>query len=236
MPGTCTSGSCQWNRQQKVNLHQATEQNSRRVLFYVYQIVTSMPTATRSIPDEADRQSTQTVPSTLAAQLAPRLSSQGSQAHHLTRETFYQLRQELIGSKYSKTRLDDSVTDVAKLVYIVLKAGLETSTEREYLNNDNFEGQVFDCLDIIVTAVGKAPQSLTEIPDPDIVAEGAHAPLYVWLVIQLIRLLGICDNDKIKKKVSGTFTSIICTQYKHIRIWNDSHSIQGFLRACINGL
>lgn len=45
--------------------------------------------------------------SILAAQLAPRLSSQGDQKHHLTRETFAQLRECGFLYTYSSRRYSD---------------------------------------------------------------------------------------------------------------------------------
>lgn len=172
--------------------------------------------------------------SMLAAQLAPRLSSEGEQTHHLTRETFAQLRQELAGGIYSQLRLDDSVTDVNKLICIVLKAGLEPSLSvDEGPCDDSLERQTIDCLEIIQMAVEKAPQVLVEISDPGLLGVDIHAPLFTWLILRLIDLLGNWNNEAIEAKIVSTFSSI---SYPQLRPWLSCQPVFAFLRACTMGL
>lgn len=174
--------------------------------------------------------------SILAAQLAPCLSFE-EQAHHLTRETFAQLRQELAGGIYSQLRLDDNVTDVNKLICIILKAGLEpTLPEDESSRDDGLERQVLDCLDIIQMAVEKAPPVLIEISDPGLLGVDIYAPLFAWLVLRLVDLLGNCDNEVIQAKIISTFSTIVYPQLKPARPWLSCHSAPAFLRACTTGL
>ncbi|KAL2832369.1 hypothetical protein BDW59DRAFT_104134 [Aspergillus cavernicola] len=180
----------------------------------------------------ADWTSAEPVPSTLAAQLAPRLSSQGTQVHNLNREAFSQLRQELVEGKYSELCLDDSATDVSRLICIVLKAGLEPCTKDERHDNEDLNGQLSDCLDIIQTTVEKAPQTLMEVPDPEILGEKAYAPLYAWLVVRLLHLFCARSNGGFDEKTNGIFSTIIRAQYKHTRLWSTCHAIPTFLRAC----
>ncbi|KAL4923269.1 protein kinase MEC1 [Aspergillus undulatus] len=180
----------------------------------------------------ADWASAERAPSTLAAQLAPRLSSQGSQVHHLTREAFAQLRQELVEGRYSQLSLVDSATDVTRLICIVLKAGLEPCMKNEKQDNGDLNGQLSDCLDIIQTTIVKAPQTLTEVPDPEILGEKAYAPLYIWLAVRLLH----CYEHKTLgvEKLTGIFSAAIRSQYEHTRLWTSSHVVPTFLRACIN--
>ncbi|CBF79340.1 protein kinase MEC1 [Aspergillus nidulans FGSC A4] len=181
----------------------------------------------------SDWASVEPVSSTLAAQLAPRLSSQGSQIHHLTKEAFAQLRQELLEGKFSHLSLDDSATDVSRLVCIVLKAGLEPCMNDEKPDEADLNGQLLDCLDIIKTAVSKAPHTLTKVPDPEILGEKACAPLYVWLAVRLLHLSSVRCNEIVKEKITGIFSIIVCAQYKHTRLWSTCHVIPTFLRACV---
>ncbi|EAA61621.1 hypothetical protein AN6975.2 [Aspergillus nidulans FGSC A4] len=157
----------------------------------------------------SDWASVEPVSSTLAAQLAPRLSSQGSQIHHLTKEAFAQLRQELLEGKFSHLSLDDSATDVSRLVCIVLKAGLEPCMNDEKPDEADLNGQLLDCLDIIKTAVSKAPHTLTKVPDPEILGEKACAPLYVWLAVRLLHLSSVRCNEIVKEKITGIFSIIV---------------------------
>ncbi|CEL02446.1 Putative UVSB [Source:UniProtKB/TrEMBL;Acc:Q9UV56] [Aspergillus calidoustus] len=175
-------------------------------------------------------------PSTLAAQLAPRLSSQGSQVHNLTREAFAQLRQELVDGRYSELRLDDSATDVSRLICIVLKAGLEPSSKEERSDTRDLNGQLLDCLDIIQTTVEKVPQTLVEVPDPEILGEKAYAPLYAWLVIRLLHLFCARSDGVADEKITSIVSTIAQAQYKHTRLWTSCHAIPTFLRACAAGL
>ncbi|KAB8231016.1 protein kinase MEC1 [Aspergillus alliaceus] len=166
---------------------------------------------------------------TLAAQLAPRLPSQGNQAHDLSKETFSLLRRELAGGKHSHLHFDDKITDTSKLICIVLKAGLEPCTKDPKPDSHD---QILDCLDIILVAIEKAPQTLTESPDPDVLGESTHAPLYAWLVVRLLQLLGVWNSEDISGKTSSIFLSIICVQNRHSRLWPSCHSTAGLLRAC----
>ncbi|OQD80500.1 hypothetical protein PENANT_c035G04418 [Penicillium antarcticum] len=131
--------------------------------------------------------------SILAAHFAPRLASQGHDAQ-LTRETFSQLRQELLGEVHNQLRVDEDVTDVNKLICIVLKAGLDISPKSNS-PEQSLEGQVLDCLDIIQASIEKAPQALWAPSDPLILGEDVHAPLFSWLIIRLIRLANIWTSE-----------------------------------------
>lgn len=171
-------------------------------------------------------------PTTLAAQLAPRLPSQGNQTHSLSKETFSLLRQELAGGKHNQLRFNDKVTDISKLICIVLKAGLEPCIKDP---NPDSQGQVLDCLDIVLVSIDKAPQTLTEYPDPAVLGESTYAPLYAWLVVRLLQLLGIWNNEVISSKAGSILTSIVRAQNRHSRLWPSCHSTAGLLRACTTG-
>ncbi|TQB68311.1 serine/threonine-protein kinase M1 [Monascus purpureus] len=152
----------------------------------------------------AEQKHAEPASSFFAVHLAPHIASQGSQAHHLTRETFSQLRQELLGGRYRQLRLDDSVTDVNKLVCVVLKAGLEPNWKEDGLNRKDFKSQITDCLDIIQAAVEKAPQCLTEFADPEILGKGIRAPLFAWLVLRLIDLFNAWNcEDQVRDAHTG---------------------------------
>lgn len=174
--------------------------------------------------------------SSLAAQLAPRLSSQGDQAQHLTREAFSQLRHELVGGRYSQLQFDDSVGDASKLICIVLKAGLEPASHDGKRSKEDLEGQILDCLDIIQAAVDKAPQALTQTSDSEILGEGIHAPLFAWLIVRLLGLGSGGDSEKIEDAVYDTLSKVLHTQSKRGQSRLPSQPIMAFLQACAAGL
>lgn len=173
--------------------------------------------------------------SILAAHFAPRLASQRRETHRLSRETFSQLRQELLGERHSQLRVDDGITDVNKLVCIVLKAGLEASPSGSASEEDR-EGQVLDCLDIIQASIEKVPQVLWDISDPLILGDEVQAPLFAWLILQLIRLTCIWHSETVQDRILLVLTSIACFQYKQVRSSASCYGISAFLRACITGL
>ncbi|KAJ5300562.1 uncharacterized protein N7443_005564 [Penicillium atrosanguineum] len=174
--------------------------------------------------------------SILAAHFAPRLASQGHEAQQrLSRDTFSQLRQELLGEKHSQMRVDEGITDINKLVCIVLQAGLEASPTSS-ASEEDLEGQVFDCLDIIQASIEKAPQALWDISDPLILGEEVQAPLFAWLILRLIRLACIWQSEAIQDKIRLVFTSIACLQYKQALSSPSLNGISIFLRICTSDI
>jgi serine/threonine-protein kinase ATR len=177
--------------------------------------------------------------SLLAAHFAPRLTSHGHDAQRLSRETFSQLRQELLGDRQSQIRADEGITDINKLICIVLKAGLEVSPNSNSNSNnpedEDLEGQILDCLDIIQASIEKAPQVLWDISDPLILGEDVHAPLFAWLILRLIRLASIWQSESVQHRIQQVFMEISCLQYKQVRSSASCYSILAFLRACISG-
>jgi serine/threonine-protein kinase ATR len=172
--------------------------------------------------------------SILAAHFAPRLASQGHDAH-LTRETFSQLRQELLGEVHNQLRVDEDVTDVNKLICIVLKAGLDISPKSSS-PEQNLEGQVLDCLDIIQASIEKAPQALWEPSDPLILGEDTHAPLFSWLILRLIRLANTWTSETVRDKIQLIWSSLAYCNQRQARSLPASYAVAAFLRTCTSGL
>lgn len=188
----------------------------------------------RGLRPENAQQPMEPASSILAAHFAP-LASQGHDAHRLPRETFSQLRQELLGERQSQSRVDEGITDINKLICIVLKAGLEVNPSNITLAND-LQGQILDCLDIIQAGIEKAPQVLLESSDPLILGGEAPAPLYAWLIIRLIRLISLWTSKDIQERTHLILGAIINAQPKQARSSPSSYGIAAFLRACISGL
>jgi serine/threonine-protein kinase ATR len=172
--------------------------------------------------------------SILATHLVPRLATQGHESN-LSRETFAQLRQELLGETYNQLRVDEDVTDVNKLICIVLKAGLEISPNGDTPESD-VEGQVLDCLDIVRASIEKAPQALWEPSDPLILAEDVHAPLFAWLILRLIPIANNWTSEKVREKIQLIWASLAYIQFRQTRSLPASYAVSAFLRACTSGL
>ena len=189
----------------------------------------------RSLYAAARQENTEPVSSILTTHFAPHLAYQGSQTHRVTRETFSQLQQELLGGRYSQPRLHSNITDVNKLVSIVLNAGLEPGFEENSPSKEGFKDQVLDCLDIIQSVIEKVPQSLSELSNPEPLREGVHAPLYAWLVLRLIGLCGAWDSEDVRIKASDVFSSMAYCQLKQFRPWPRFFSIPALLQICTSG-
>lgn len=172
--------------------------------------------------------------SILATHFAPRLATQGHEPQRLSREAFSQLRQELLGEKYTHFRMDEGITDINKLICIILKAGLEVSPTSSGTEED-LEGQVLDCLEIIQVSIDKAPQALWDVSDPLILSENVQAPLFSWLILRLIRLACMWHVEAVQDRVHSILTSMACLQYKQVRSSPSCYGISAFLRSCVLG-
>lgn len=174
--------------------------------------------------------------SILAAHLAPHLSPGPNQRHAISRETFSQLRQEILSQdEGGQSNLEDNITDVHNLICVVIKAGLQPSFKSRVLGGE-MQGQILDCLDIIRLAVHRSPQVLHEISDPEILGKkDIHAPLFAWLIHELFSLLFVWDQCSIKDKIYSLLSTIYVSQFKGPRLWHSSRSVHTLIQACIDG-
>ena len=113
-------------------------------------------------------------------------------------------------------------------------AGLEASPTSS-ASEEDLEGQVLDCLDIIQASIEKAPQALWDISDPLILGEEVQAPLFAWLILRLIRLACNWQSEAIQDRIRLVFTSIACLQYKQAFSSPSFNGISVFLRECTSG-
>ncbi|GLA55219.1 serine/threonine-protein kinase M1 [Aspergillus niger] len=185
------------------------------------------------IPGIADWNPAEPVSSTLAANLVPHLSSQGDGTPGLTKEAFSQLRHELLEGKYSHLQLNDSITDVKKLICIVLKAGLEPCIRDD---RSELQGQLLDCLDIVQNAVDKAPLALLEMPEPELLGKDAAAPLYSCLVVWLVHLFSTWDSEPVEDSIGGILASIFNAPHNNTRLWSSFVGITALIQACTTEL
>ncbi|PGH17548.1 hypothetical protein AJ79_01148 [Helicocarpus griseus UAMH5409] len=174
--------------------------------------------------------------SILAAHLVPHLSPGPNQRHAISRETFSQLRQEILGQdEGGQSNLEDNITDVHNLICVVIKAGLQPSFKPR-VSGEEMEGQVLDCLDIIRLAVQRSPQVLYEISDPEILGKkDIHAPLFAWLIHELFSLLFTWSQGSIHDKVYSLLSTICVSQFKGPQLWHSSRSVHMLVQACIGG-
>lgn len=179
--------------------------------------------------------------SLIITRLAPHLSQHPNYDQSLGRETFSQLRQEILRhDEDGPVNLDENLTDVHNLICVVIKAGLEPTCRVPNTHSLSQRGeilaQISDCLDIVRLAIQKAPHVLHEISNPEILGKGAtQAPLYAWLIPQLLSLLFSWDEASVQEKVCKALSTVCAAQFRALRVWHSARAIPMFLRACIEG-
>ena len=173
------------------------------------------------------------VSSTFTAHLVPHFSSQGDGSLGLTKEAFSHLRYELLEGKCSHLPLNNNISEVTRLICIVLKASLEPCVRDD---KSELQDQLLDCLDIVQTAVDKAPLALLEVPDPEILGKDKSIPLHSWLILWLVHLFATWDSDSIEVKIDGIISSIAGASHKYISLWPSFLGVATFLQACTTGL
>ncbi|KAF3481011.1 kinase rad3 [Arthroderma uncinatum] len=175
--------------------------------------------------------------SLIPTNLAPHLAPGTDREHGIDRETFSQLRREILGqSENGQTNLDNNVHDIYNLIYVVVKAGLEPSLKPQNVraSGEDLIGQTLDCLDIIRLAIQRAPVVLHENSKPEILGKTIpESPLFVWLLSPLLSLLCSWDERSIQDKVCQVVSMIYSAQFKIIQLCYSAKSISRFLQACI---
>ena len=118
--------------------------------------------------------------------------------------------------------------DIMDIVTIVLNGDLEPGFQKDDRREESFKGQVLDCLDIIRAAI--------ETSDPEILRDGAYAPLYARLIVRLIGLCGAWDSEDVRNRACGVLSSMAYCQLKQFRPWPRSPLIPAFLQTCAAGI
>ena len=169
--------------------------------------------------------------SALAAQLVNHLTD--GKRHHRTQddETFRQLLREVLAAESGQiVRTEPLLTDSGvdyKLIYVVVKAGLE---------NPKWDSrQATDSLTAIDFTIKRNPEVLFVAPQfqgPDPQPVG---PLYLWLVPKLLALTGFLQDNEIIAGVLRVFTTLlVCERKTHVRRVN-LRPVLKYVKGCING-
>ncbi|KAI1919319.1 serine/threonine-protein kinase M1 [Ophidiomyces ophidiicola] len=157
--------------------------------------------------------------SSLATRLTPHLTVRGNGEDAPGRETFSQLRQEIL-SQDGQLNLDDNISDIHTLICVVIKAGLEPLLKYRagHLSENDKIGQILDCLDIVQVALRNAPQVLYEPCDAILLShEAIKAPIFTWIIP--IHLALLCTWEE--------------RPFKTRRSWSSSRSVAWFLQGCL---
>jgi len=179
-------------------------------------------------------------PSTLAAQLVNHLTDGKKHSKNQDQETFRQLLREVLGAESehnSQARMHDTDHDVNyKLVYVIVKAGLETLT-----NGDPFGGQAgrstqaIDSLTAVEYTLIKSPEILFILTSGQEFDPNPHLPLFLWLIPKLLAVAGQVQDDTVIDRILKLLKTTVSLEkkihIKGVRIY----SIVKYIQGCVKG-
>lgn len=178
--------------------------------------------------------------STLAAQLVNHLTDGKTHPKNQDQETFQQLLHEVLGvenegnSEIQTQGIDNDVD--YKLVYVIVKAGLET------LTNGNASSKNFEASRKAIESLTAVENTLKKNPNiPFILASGqesaphAHGPFYLWLVPRLLAVAAQVQDDLVVKQVIKILRMIVSLEkqahLKEARVCSIVKYIRGFIKG-----
>ena len=178
--------------------------------------------------------------STLAAQLVSHFADAKKHPRNQDEETFGQLLQEILSTESGQVvcphPLETDSDGDCKLIYVIMKAGLEKVTLNDPFNGNNgLSGQAIDCLAAINFTIKRNPKVLFVAPRFQELDPRPIGPLYLWLLPKLLALAGCLQDRETIDGVLCVLTTLLVNERKaHIRRVN-SQPVQKYLKGCING-
>lgn len=176
-------------------------------------------------------------PSAIAAHLAPGLSADGWRGPQHDQESLAQLLREVLGNQDGQVNLDTDVNVNHKLICVIAKAGLDISKHDDpFSSNDQVEQQTLDCLEVVDVAIRKTPEVLHHTSEPDELGqEIVNAPLFTWLLPQLLSLFGTCTEGAVRNKVFRVLSNIVVAQSHCSHAMHNCGSISQYLQTLATG-
>ena len=173
--------------------------------------------------------------STFAAQIVQNLT----QGHYSTKqpdkEEFQRLLQEILHPDEDGDDAGDAMetnVDVnCRLIYVVVRAGLESLSNQDFFGDqDELHKQAIASLSVVELTMRQSPSVLFYS------FQGAQqvGPLYLWLLPRLFMLVGISNENDIRRYVCGALQAALLaekTTYKQTKFL----LIQKYLQGCIKG-
>lgn len=179
--------------------------------------------------------------STLAAQLVNHFTDGKKYSKNKDDETFRQLLCEVLGAEStrdSQSHNHETDNDVNyKLVYVIVKAGLETLTDGDPFSEQAEKcQQAIDSLTAVEYTLKRSPEILFILSPNNEFSSRFGIPLFLWLIPKLLAVAGSAQNSSVKDCVLNVLrTIIVLEQENHVkgaRIF----SIGKYLNGCVRGL
>ena len=178
--------------------------------------------------------------STLAAQLVSHLTNGKRRPKNQDEEAFGQLLREILGTESSQAVRSEALkTDSevdCKLIYVIVKAGLEKATLDDPLDGKTgLSRQTTDSLAAINFTIKRNPEVLFVAPRFQELDPRPIGPLYLWLLPKLLALIGRLQNSGIRDGVLAVLTTFLISESKtHVQKLI-SHPVLKYMKGCING-
>ena len=178
--------------------------------------------------------------STLAAKLVSHFTDGKRRPKNQDEETFGQLLREILGTESGQVVRSEALetdSDVdCKLIYVIVKAGLEKVTLNDPFNGrTQLSRQAIDSLAAINFTIKRNPEVLFVAPQYQELDPRPVGPLYLWLLPKMLAVAGAPQDTGTTDGVLGILTTFLINERKtHVRNVN-SHPVLKYMKGCING-
>ena len=178
--------------------------------------------------------------STLAAQLVNHLTDGKKHSKIQDRETFNQLVREILnaendpGSQKQAHAMDSEVD--SKLIYVIVKAGLEkSSSDDPFGKPDERPQQILDRLKALHITLTRNSEALFLTHASSIPNSCRHSPLFLWLIPKLLSIPYQLQDERISDAVLGLLKTILVSERKMHGCGTTKYSIPKYVKGCITG-
>ena len=178
--------------------------------------------------------------STLTAQLVSHFTNGKKGPQTQDEEAFSQLLREILGTENGQVvrrealKMDSDVD--CKLIYVIVKAGLEKATLDDPLDGKTgLSRQATDSLAAIDFTIKRNPEVLFVTPQFQELDPRPIGPLYLWLLPKLLALTGRLQDSGITDGVLAVLTTFSINERKTHVQKVISHPVLKYMKGCING-
>jgi len=178
--------------------------------------------------------------STLAAQLVNHLTDGRKHSKNQDQETFRQLLGEILGAESesgSQVQMHESNNDDGyKLIYVLVKAGLETMiNEDPFGDQGELSQQALDSLAAVESTLRSNPEVLFVDAPRHVPGTDRHGPLFLWLVPKIIAVTSQSIEKELRQGVLKLFRTILSLERKINKCGARRNSILKYTRGCVKG-
>ena len=200
------------------------------------------PRTIRSGPERAKQriQNDEVPPSsTFAAQIVDGLTKPRQTLKSDRQANFRQLLQEILDADQNEghhTAVETNVQVNSKLIYVTVRAGLEVlPKDNPFDHQADLQKQALNSLAVIDLTIRRSPEVLFFVPERSDNPEKPRTPLFLWLVPQLLKLLGHHHNENLRKAVIRVLGTAISAQRSLSTLRTKIAPIQKYVQGCIKG-